>query len=115
MIMDLYSLVRDLINEAKEQKNLSLVEKLIDIKIAISELHDENEELKRKLELKDEIVRHIEGNYITLKNDELQIMYCSTCWGNDQKLIQLCEKGSRPNGYPLCPICCNALIKARNK
>ena len=52
MIMDLYSLVRDLIEEAKEQKNLSLVEKLIDIKLAISELQDENEALKKKLEAK---------------------------------------------------------------
>lgn len=115
MIMDLYSLVRDLIEEAREQKNLSLVEKLIDIKLAISELQDENETLKKKLELQDEIVRHTEENYITLKNDGLHIKYCSTCWGNEQKLIQLCPKDQYPSGYPQCPNCFNALLKARYK
>lgn len=115
MIMDLYSLVRDLINEAREQKNLALVEKLIDIKLAISDLQDENKELKDKLEIKDEVVRHTEGNYITLKNDSLQIKYCATCWGNDQKLIQLCENDNYPSGFPQCPNCLATFLKARNK
>lgn len=114
MIMDLYSLVRDLIEEAKEQKNLSLVEKLIDIKLAISELQDENEALKKKLEAKEKIIRHSDGNYITLENDDQQIKYCSMCWGNEQKLIQLYEKDKYPSGYPQCPNCLAAFLRARN-
>ena len=115
MIMDLYSLVRDLINEAREQKNLALVEKLIDIKLAISELQEENASLKKSLEIQNEIVRHTDGNYITLKNDELQIKYCSTCWGNERKLIQLFEENKYPSEYPQCPNCLASFLRARNK
>ena len=112
--MDLYALVRDLIEEAKKNKDLQLVDKLIDIKLSISELQDENKALKEKLAIQDEIVRHTDGNYITLRNDELQIKYCSTCWGNEQKLIQLCEDDEMPSGYLQCPICFAAYLRARN-
>ena len=36
MVTDLYNLIRDLIDEAKNQKNLELVDKLIDLKLAVS-------------------------------------------------------------------------------
>ena len=34
-VMDIYQLVRDLIDEAKKQKNLELVDKLIEIKLSL--------------------------------------------------------------------------------
>lgn len=112
MVMDLYSLVRDLIDEAKKQKNLELVDKLIDLKLAVSELQDENDSLKKQMEVIDQVERHKDGNYITLKDDSLKIRYCSTCWGKDKTLIQLGNK--RNDGLPQCPVCYNAWLKARN-
>lgn len=114
MIMDLYQLVRDLIEEAREQKNIELVDKLIEIKLAISEIQDENHALKLQLEEQNQIVRHGEGNYITLSDDPLKIQYCSTCWGNDKKLIQLSDKTEVLEGYPRCPICFNNWLRASN-
>lgn len=48
--MDIYQLVRDLIDEAKNQKNLELVDRLIEIKLALSEIEDENRDLKKRIE-----------------------------------------------------------------
>ena len=45
-VMDIYQLVRDLIDEAKKQKNLELVDKLIEIKLSLSEIEDENRDLR---------------------------------------------------------------------
>ena len=49
-VMDIYQLVRDLIEEAKNQKNLELVDRLIEIKLALSEIEDENRDLKKRIE-----------------------------------------------------------------
>ena len=48
--MDIYQIVRDLIDEAKNQKNLELVDRLIEIKLALSEIEDENRDLKKRIE-----------------------------------------------------------------
>ena len=48
-IMDVYQLVRDLIDEAKKEKNLEMVDQLIAIKLALSEMQDENNDLKRRI------------------------------------------------------------------
>ena len=37
-IMDVYQLVRDLIEEAKKEKNLEMVDQLIEIKLFLSEI-----------------------------------------------------------------------------
>lgn len=115
MVMDLYSLVRDLIDEAQKQKNLEFVDKLIDLKLAISEIQDENELLKKQLNDIDQIERHADANYITLKNDSLKIKYCTTCWGKNKILIQLNENNELDEFYPKCPICLNDFIAARNR
>lgn len=114
MIMNFYQLVRDLIEEAREQKNIELVDKLIEIKLAITELQEENQILKKQLEQQCQTVRHNDGNYITLIDDPLQIRYCSTCWGNDKKLIQLMEKPDMDSRLPQCPICFDNWLRARN-
>ena len=106
MIKDVYELVKDLIAEAKKQQNLEMVEKLIDIKIEVTELQDENRKLNEKIKLDDRIIRHEDGEYVTLKDDHVDIYYCSTCWGLDSKLIQINKETMR------CPICYNKLISA---
>ena len=47
--MDIYQLIRDLIEEAQKQKNLEMVDKLIDIKLSLSNLQDENRELHERI------------------------------------------------------------------
>lgn len=93
-IIDIYNLIRDLIDEAHKQKNAELVDKLIDIKRIVNDLEDENKELKKALKLKGEVERHNDGPYITIKDDPLKIRYCAVCWGRDDKMIQLA-----PNNY----------------
>lgn len=114
MIMDLYQLVRDLIEEAREQKDLEMVNKLIEIKLAISEIQDENRALKKQLEQQRKIVRHEDGNYVTLADDSPEIQYCSTCWGKDNKLIQLDKELNKDKNLSKCPVCFNNWLKARN-
>mgnify|MGYP002613642110 CR=1 FL=1 len=113
VVTDVYQLIKDLIEEAKKTKNDSMVRQLIDIKLALSDLQDENKKLKEQLEQQEQIVRHSDGNYITLKDDELHIQYCSTCWGKEKMLIQLNEEDN-DSGLPRCPICFNNWLKARN-
>lgn len=104
--MALYDAFKDVINIAQKADNIDLYRKLLDLsrdaldlQNEIYRLTEENQELKRKLQEEQTIIRHKEGRYITLKNDEQDIQYCSTCWGSDHKLIQLannrcfvCEK-----------------------
>ena len=112
--MDLYNLIKDLIDEARKKKNLELVDKLIEIKIAISDIQEENQKLKRLIEQQQNVERHQEDNYVTLKDDPLKIQYCSTCWGSENKLIQLREYNEDTKHYPRCPICFDNWLKARN-
>lgn len=112
-VMDVYQLIKDLIEEAKKTRNDSMVSQLIDIKLALSDLQDENKKLKEQLEQQQQIVRHLDGNYITLKDDELNVQYCSTCWGREKVLIQLDAEEDR-SGLPRCPICFNNWLRARN-
>lgn len=112
--MEVYQLIKDLIEEAKKEHNADMVSQLIDIKIALSEIQDENSKLKKELEQLQKIERHSDGNYVTIKDDELHIQYCSTCWGNDRKLIQLGDEIEEGSGLPRCPICFNNWLRARN-
>ena len=113
-VMDVYQLIRDLIEDAKKAQNADMVSQLIDIKLILSDIQDENKLLKKELEQSQNVERHTDGNYITLKDDELHIKYCSTCWGNDRKLIQLMKDKRLEAGVPNCPICLNNWLKARN-
>ena len=49
------------------------------------------------------VVRH-EDTYITLKDDNDEIMYCSCCWDSSNKLIQVRKDD---DGYFLCHLCKN--------
>ncbi|MBO5143117.1 MAG: hypothetical protein J6C46_09085 [Clostridia bacterium] len=47
-------------------------------------------------------IQRYEKPYITLKEDEQKIMYCSVCWDKNKKLIQV---DKRRNGVFICPNC----------
>lgn len=95
-IMDVYQLVRDLIDEAKKEKNLEMVDQLIAIKLALSEMQDENNDLKRRItELEqasiteEDLELQSQGYYIkkSEKEEGKNIKYCAACWQNTKKLM----------------------------
>ena len=95
-IMDVYQLVRDLIDEAKKEKNLEMVNQLIEIKLALSEMQDENNNLKRQIaELEqasiteEDLELQPQGYYIkkSEKEEGKNIKYCAACWQNTKKLM----------------------------
>ena len=46
MVMDVYELIRDLIEEAKEAQNANMVNQLIDIKLTLLDIQEENKDRK---------------------------------------------------------------------
>lgn len=93
--MGLYEGIKDVANVIQKADNIELYSKLLDLSAQALELQkentrlgSENERLRKQEDLTQRIVRHSE-TYITLKNDDAEIMYCSCCWDNSNKLIQL--------------------------
>lgn len=89
--------------------------KLMAIQTEAYRLIEENHKLRHNLDLVNEqltkekdIERHRE-NYITLVSDNLKIKYCTSCFGKDQRLIQLVDS-SEETGSAYCPICKNDYI-----
>ena len=103
-------IVRDLIDEAKKQKNLELVDKLIEIKLSLSEIEDENRDLKKKIEeleqsniIEEDLELLPKGYYIrkSEKAEGKDIKYCVACWQNIKKLMPYV------NSVGSSKICCN--------
>ena len=93
--MGLYEGIKDAIGIAQKADNIELYRQLLDLgaqaldmQAEIAQLREENSELKKANDLGSRIIRH-KDFYITLKDDEQEIRYCSTCWGKYHKLIQL--------------------------
>ena len=55
----------------------------------IQEQVEENRKLKSKKSISNKIKRYRNINVITIKNDDQKIKYCSSCWDNHEKLVQL--------------------------
>lgn len=107
--MGWYEAIKDGINVAQKVDNIPLVNELIDAQKQILDLIHDNEELKKinaKLqeinEISDKIERHKDA-YVTLKGDDNNIIYCSSCWDNEHKLIQA-QIDERWGEY-YCPAC----------
>ena len=60
----------------------------MDMQAEITRLREENAELRKANDLESRIIRH-DQPYITLSDDDKEIKYCASCWGNNKKLIQL--------------------------
>lgn len=106
--MGWYEAIKDGINAAQKADNIPLVNSLIDAQMQILDLIEENNrlknenlELKKKDDLMNKIERHKDA-YITLKDDEIKIIYCSNCYDTKQILVQ-CQTDE--DGQYLCPSC----------
>ncbi len=105
--MGLYEGLKDIAKIVQQADNIELYRQILDLsaqaldmQAKISELTEENVELKKKQNLEERIQRHQEL-YITLKGEDSNIYFCSHCWDNDRKLIQL----EKFYGESTCPQC----------
>ena len=107
--MSFYDGIKDAIKVAQKTDNIELYQKLLDIGAQALDMQDElfhlkeeNAKLKKKNDLRPLIERHNES-FITLKNDDKKLCYCSHCWDVEEKMVQLhCEDNQ---GSFFCPHC----------
>lgn len=94
-VFEIYSLTKDLIAEARQQKNMELAEKLLDIQELIFELREENDELKKKIKVLEEAedvksdLEQLENGLYVRKSEREQgkkITYCPACYVDTKKL-----------------------------
>ena len=108
--MAIYDIVKDAIGIAQKADNIDLYKTLLEIGQMALDLQNENAELKKRIDeltqsrqVEEDIVRHTEP-YYTLKSDgeNSSIYYCSTCFGKENKKIQMVPSD---NGKLWCPAC----------
>lgn len=107
--MSIYDLLKDAASIAQKADNIDLYRKLLDVSSQAlemqNELHRLNNEISKLKEVHDLlplIERHKEA-FITLKNENTELRYCSHCWDAEKKLIQLFCREDRGDFY--CPHC----------
>lgn len=101
VVMDIYGLIRDLMTEAEKVKDDKLYSSLIDIKKQVNELDEENQRLKKQLDIREKMT-YDEGAQSFILPDNPDIHYCSVCYAHDGKMIPMANNTDR--GY-LCRIC----------
>lgn len=107
--MGLYESIKDVAKVVQQADNIELYRQLLDLsaqaldlQAEISRLKEENEDLKRKRDISGRVVRHLEP-YVTIRDEEPALCYCSHCWDIANQLIQLdCNDY---NGTFECPHC----------
>lgn len=106
--MGWYEAIKDGIVVAQKVDNIPLVSELIEAQKQILDLVQENQKLKdenrnllKRQEVSNKIERHKDA-YITLKDDEQKLIFCSNCWDSKQQLIQA---QIDDNGHYECPSC----------
>lgn len=101
--------IKEGISIAQKANNIPLVSVLIEAQKQILDLIHENEELRKEndnlklgKDISDKIVRHKDA-YITLKDDEQELVYCSRCYDIERKLVQ--GQTNEEWGKYWCPAC----------
>lgn len=106
--MNLYEGIKDLAKIIQQADNIELNRQLLeleqialDMQEEIRQLKQENNELKKRQQVEEKMERH-EQPFFTLKGDNTNIRYCTTCWGSSNLVIQLnCDR----KGQFECPHC----------
>ena len=108
--MGLYDGIKDVAKIVQQADNIELYRTLLDLsaqaldmQAEIAALQKENDELKAELHKKKSLIRH-KGLYITFEGDQQGIVYCSTCFGKDSKLIQMFDYDEKNYRCPVCSI-----------
>lgn len=104
--------IKNVADIVKRADNLELYAMLLDLQSKALELQEENAQLKQQLadrsrieSLRSHIIRH-DQPFITLKDDDNQIIYCAHCWDTKEKLIQV-NTEPKPAVFT-CPSCKNS-------
>ena len=100
VVMDIYSLICDLIDEAEKNKNDKIVSELISIKKQVSEMDEERQELKKQLDVRNKMVYADDAISFTLPENS-SIHYCAVCYGYNGRLIPMSYVGDKLQ----CRIC----------
>lgn len=88
VIMDVYSLIKDLKAEAEKSKNEELISKLIVIEKQVVDIDKTNQELQRKLDIREKMMYDENVMSFTLPQNP-NIHYCSICYGKNEQLIPI--------------------------
>lgn len=106
--MGLYEGIKDVAKIVQQADNLELYKSLLDLsaqaldmQAEIAALQKENEQLKSEISKKKSIIRH-RGLFVTIEGEKSGIVYCSSCYGRDNKFIQMLDYDSE--SY-MCPVC----------
>ena len=107
--MAFYDAFKDAISLAQKADNIELYKQLLDLSAQAldlqaenAKLKEENTELKKKKDVEGQIIRHRDP-YITLKDENPQLFYCSHCFDSEHVLVQLhCDY---EEGSCYCPHC----------
>ena len=106
--MAIYDAVKDLLKTAQKADNIELYRQLLelgqqalDMQDEISKLKEEVSQYKKRDDLESRIVRH-RNLYVTLKDDDNRVVYCSHCWDSERKLIQVEITGGNSFRCPHC-------------
>ena len=100
-VMDIYSLIKDLMDEAEKNKNEQLVSKLIVIEKQVNELDKENQELKKALDIQENRIWDDNNMSFTLPENP-KVHYCSVCYGHNGKLIPMWDLPKRGLACRVC-------------
>ena len=116
--MGLYDGIKDVANVLRKADNVELYQQLIELSAQalemqneIHRLTNENIDLKKAKEIESRIERHDEP-FVTLRDDDVKIIYCARCWDYDRKLIQV---RCYDSGEFKCMNCKNAGIHDKEK
>lgn len=106
--MGLYEGIKDVAKIVQQADNVELYRMLLelsaqalDMQAENATLQRQNEELKAELLKKRSVIRH-KGIYITLEGEQPGIVYCSSCYGKDNKLIQMFDYDEECYQCPVC-------------
>lgn len=106
--MGLYDQIKDVASILQKADNIELYGKLIDLSVQAFEMQQENIRLSEKIieiqkqkDMESKILRH-DKVFVTLIDDEKNLKFCSHCWDNERKLIQIDVNDS---GISICPHC----------
>lgn len=84
----IFSIIKKLDNIELQQQLVELGAQLQEMYMELSKLREENLKLKETEDISQKIIRH-EKLFLTRSDESNATMYCTTCWDNNRKLIQL--------------------------
>lgn len=100
IVKELSDLCINLRNEARQNKQYDLADKIYLIQDKVKELENENEKLHKQLDIQNKIKYDEDPRSFILDNKDIH--YCSVCYGQNGKLIPMSDLG---NDKLRCRIC----------